>query len=629
MPLFTAPDGSHTFSLPVNQGIGSDLENFLNPRRTRPAIDPPHGPEFTEIDLGSVLGREWTGVHWFRWTLGEQRGVYKQRGYFEEDYADFSDGDMVADAYETLRLPFDMASASSPALTGPQGGRMGSAEFSGVNVMIAPNTGGALFKDTGTGYETSISAVTGYTMPAGASIHYSIEAGQVNGAAALFLGHNAGAVSSLQVLSDLANPPTAALAAIGTFTTFGTIQTEVDGNSVQVYTADASGGIIKTFNTNVALGSATVYERIRIPRGGYAVGQVSLGEFPECIYVVPQNGVFLAEGVIGGIYSDSGFRGKMVRVDQRAFTVYNLDSSLDYVLWATKTRYGLFYCDGRDHQYMTAQGDVPVHPNWERPLYTGNHQRICRGHWQTGDRVGWEENAIDRSGANATTLTRFEYDIYSNRVFPISQAVALVGAGVRSMGGPRLPYSRLNGNVITHADQWRSQYISPRSESGYNKRHVDGAPANSAPNYASSGFRNTPIMRSKRYPKAKYLVRRVIGPPRANLRDAACDPAIDATSDYANAYTTVAVTGLAPVATFRADNPYDVRETWPYDGNDHWTEELQVTQRGFRDTGGANASEYTGNYGPVTIEGFFVEERMALPSNEQLTAVQGLARAAA
>ncbi len=636
MPLIEDPNtGEHRFVMPQNQSIGRDIYDLVNPRSRMPTIRTLGNNPFIEVDLGMDLGAAWAGVHYFRYTQSEGRGRFLQRGYIDdpEDSICFSDTDMVFDDREIGRHSFRIGAQTGPFMGSPAvGGRLYSASFQGITVIseVVINSG-QLFSDVGGELAGPlISTVAGYARPAGSSYATCMENVQVVGTPTLWMGYDNGAPYSLQAITNL-SPFTSTLIPTTPATTYGLCQTPVDGDSVQIYCMDASGrGIIKMLNTNVTLGSGTIYDRSFIPPGGYTVGQVNINPNPEVWYWVPSNGTAFFDGSAPGplgfgcTYTEPNYRGKLLRVDLRAFSVYEVATSTPWVKYVTSGRFGVFYCDGRSHYYMSRGSDVPVRPAADLPLLS-NRDRVCRGHWHKDDRFFWEENIPDMTSANTTWVIRYEYDVYTNRAFPISRTMVFTMTGLVSQGSPRLPVSTHNDNLLSFiGGEWVWQYQPPRGELGYAKRHIDGENILHGKYFEPQGFRTTPRMTHSRYPRALYRVCRVLGPHRANLRTGS---GTEAGMDYDHSYCTVDILGH-PQATFRASAAFEGQGKWDYANDDTWTPELQWTVRSYNDTTGAVPAKYTNNPWPIVTEGLMVEDGFSLPSPDAVRSLFGVLDAA-
>lgn len=628
MALITNPDGSHRFVMDEAQsGASFDVESLVQARQ-RPSIGQPLRPP--EWNIQPLPG--YPGVSYWQLVLGgEGRGVYRQRGTFDQGLSDFGEQTLVYDDYEIARLPFQFNLVSAPDPGGALGGRLYGSLFQGT-YLIAASDGTQLFLDAGTGYYSNIANQAGFVPVAGSALIHCMRGGQLNGAPALYIGYNAGATYSLQCVTNL-SPWTASLVPIGPYATYGLCQTPVDGDSLQVYTVDASGGIIKVINTNTTLGAAVVRDGVRLPAAGYAVGLVNLDGNPECFYVVPTNGyAFYDTGT--GPWTPTAFRGKLMRVDLRALTVYPVATALDFVLYATagdnedgSGAHDIFYCNGKDHQYLAHGIDMPVLPAADRPPLTyPNYKRICRGHWYKHGRYYWEENLYDTVVAtNPTLVQRFEYDPALGRagVRPVSVVRTLSGnSGVQSMGSPNQPWSPLNNNLIGRtATDWLTQYQPSRSETGYGKRHVEGSLITDSPTYEASGYRRWPRLRPPGRPGALMAISRITGPPPANLRTGS---GADASGDFHNTRVEVFETHTLPAAIFYGDDGVDADGTtrWrpavDYPDNDAWTDELDLYVTAYRDDVAGMALHYTPNPGPVVVEGYLREIGAPPPSRNIL-----------
>src|SRR5205814_5628072 len=135
---------------------------------------------------------------------------------------------------------------------GAYGGRLCGDEFLGIPLMMGADN--ELFRDDGT-YVPVISTVAGFTPVAGSSFAYCCKTVQINGAPWFAIGWNSAAVNALQIISNLNNPPTSSTIPVGAYEIAGLCQTPIDGDAMQIYTADATGGIIKRISMIPAAGT--------------------------------------------------------------------------------------------------------------------------------------------------------------------------------------------------------------------------------------------------------------------------------------------------------------------------------------------------------------------------------------
>jgi hypothetical protein len=634
MPLITNPDGSHRFVMDEQATSSFDIESLVQARQ-RPSVGQPIRP--AEWNIQPLPG--YPGVSYFQLVLGgEGRGVYRQRGTFDQALTDFSEQTLVYDDYEIARLPFlYQHNAGAPIdPTSPLSGRLCGALFQGRFLMVAGETAATyhLFEDFTNGpYDASIGSLSGasFVTPVGASIVYCMRPVQIQSAPALAIGWNFGTVSSLQLVTNL-DPFTFTHALTSQSETVGICQTPVDNDSIQVYTANANGGLVKMFNTNVAPGSATYRDGVPLPRGGYTVGLVNLDGNPEVFYAAPTNGRFAhTDALTGTSWQQPPQRLKLLRVDLRALTVYPVATALSYILYATAGdnedgtgAHDIFYCNGVDHQYMTHGADVPILPSADRPPLPPNSKRFCGGHWFKEGRFYWEEQVYDANNVTFTTVQRFEFDPALGRygVRPVSRPYSTGRTGLQSMGGPNQPWSTRNNCLHSRTTtEWLAQYQPPRSETGYSKRHQDGAFILTGPAYEASGYRRWPALRPPSRPGAVMALARVTGPLPANLRTGS---GLDASGNWHNTWVDVSEAHTLPVATFYGDDGVDElgmsrwRPAVDYPDNDAWCDELDITLTAYRDNVSGNAQRYTPNPGPIVVEGYLREMGAPPPSRHIL-----------
>lgn len=619
MPLITLPDGSHSYIPDQQQNILPDLDALNAPRGNRGQVRPLALNDFYDAPVDPV---NLPGIFYFRAALREGRGGIVQDAFFNDPEASgMASGDMVFDRDGIARPAFKTNSDPTNQPSNSYGDRLVGANFLGVDLITCAEIPGGtehLFKDNGTGTRPSIVPVAGFAAPAGASLKLCMEGGQVNGAPALFIGWSVAAANTLQVLTDLNNPPTSSLVGIGAFPCWGVCQVGIDGNSVQAYTQDASGGLIKMFNTNVATGAATIVSRTRLTGGGYTVGLANIGYNPQVYYVVPRAGYTMLGATylpIGPGYYHPSFKGSLVSVDLRAFEVHDVHTALDFVLYATKSKYGIFYCNGRQHQYLTQGSDFPVDAGVMWASGAG-FSRICRGHWCVDDRVFWCMNVTSSGGL--TYKITFEFDTVTYKIRQVSKTMSLLqpsiaGADLFSMGGPRLPHSEATQNLIDNvpsAGGWVYQYQNRSSEVGWIQRHVDGEPTLSGVEFEQTCTWVTPRMTPKGHPRARFVWRKVTGPSMRNLRAGGTD---------AGSYMTIQGNDQ-PLVQFDATESTTLLDRRPVrhlPNNNSWSYGFQAEITGHQGTqghdGGLDATRYAGNYADVVIEGYYYDEAMTPP----------------
>jgi hypothetical protein len=628
MPLITGPDGSNTFVMPQNQGIGMDIENLVAPRVRLPSSREIGQSTFEHADLMTDLGdKAWAGAHYFRWTLSERRGMWKQSGYFDDplDMISYADTTHLFEAREVGIHTSKVGAVDNVVFNAHFGSRLTSAHFKNTMVLGAMefNVGQTtLLKATGA-YNPVFSAVAGYSPPLNATNRVCMEQVRAFGQSYLLIGFaGAPAAGGIQVLQDLNNPPTSsAFPGFALDSIWGICQTPIDGDSLQIY---ATSGVYM-YNTDLGILSGTLQARNKLPSGGYTVGLVSINPNTEVWYCVPENDLSLfAPPSVDANYFPMGpllFRGKLVRMDLRAFTVQEVATSTTFVLWATSGRFGVFYCDGTSHFYMTRGADIPVAPADDRPVTNANVVRQCCGHWHNDDKFYWEENSYDASDTLVTRIQRFCYDIYQNRAYPVSREMVSTRKKVVSMGAPKLPWHVESNNMVGFmGNEWVYQYMPPTGQRLYSRRHTDGAAATSSREYEYSATTTTPAMTHSKFPRALYRVHRIIGPPRANLRTGS---GTETGEDFrlTGVYVDVSKT---PQAVFNGGVENEGRSQHHFVDQDSWTPELQAVVRSIRDTFGANSSHRTPNPWPITIEGIFVQDGFKLPSIDSIKELVGV-----
>lgn len=606
--LITLPDGSHR-SVPAPENLRQDLDYMLGQRRAGRVDGRVEPPRYIEIDLGE-------GLTYYRWELVDGRGNIIQDGTFEENGNDFSDGDLIWDKAHLGRNSYSTSRVTSPLMTGAYGGRLSGDEFLGVPLMIGADD--VLYRDDGA-LIPSISAVAGFSPPAGASYAMCCLTVQIGGAPWFAIGWNSATVNALQILSNLNNPPTSSTIPVGGFEVSGLCQTPIDGDALQIYTCDATGGLIKRIGMVPAAGTVLPEDAVRLPRGGYTVGMVALDGSPDVFYAVPADGQWLVASAAGGPWTFPN-KLKLVRTDLRAsFGPQLVKIQLPWVRWATAGANSIFYCaGGREHRFMTRGSDIPVPGTDRAPETSGNIKIECVGHHVYGDKFFWTEQYVDQSSVLNTTQRRFEYDAALNRAWPVMPKEDTGGTGIRGMGGARLPISLTSSTLLEYSvGGWPYQFQPPTGDLATQYMHVDGAGSSSGRMFAHSSTRTTPRLRPAGHHNPFMTMARLTGPTASSLRRGAASQltaaGIAEGTNPAQVKLQVTGSGLQETVEWTgADAQYteDHRLVYVNPVKDDWVPFVQLTLASIRGIAGANATQYSPVVDRFTVEGYIYDRPM-------------------
>ncbi len=479
----------------------SDVGSLLRNTIFNVDTDPLEQNQPQIIDLARLTGNKaYAGCSYVRLALSDNRGGHSQTGKYSGVNTKRASGALIGDDPGYLRLPF-LTSTTLDVTTG-NCDRLCSAFVFGVSVWAVHETGTAhLWRETSATDPTPI-LVAGYVPPAGASGITAIRSIMINGTPYLAICFAVGGGgNTVQILSDLANPPTSSTIPVGPFPTWDLIQTAIDGNALLIYGSNsAAQGTITAIRTDVGPGTA-VQSAVRstLTMGGYAVG-MSGWEGDVYAYIVePIDGNFMLFGGGGVLYTHSTNHGRLMRMDARGYLPSPVDVPLPWVTFATKVRGGIVVCDTQTHWSLNKKG----YQHEERrmalfddlPADSGTYQ-VCCGHHELAGRFMVECNQpIVPGGSGFTNRWWMEWDFDLWRPQQVSHFRTLHSGAILSPGGAQRPWSPTSGFMQTHADaDWYRQFEPGLGVNGFNLRHTAGAAAGSGAAYEPTEVLTWPVM---------------------------------------------------------------------------------------------------------------------------------------
>lgn len=575
------------------------------------------------VDLSKQLGKDYEGCFWFKFVLNHSQLGYRQVGKYSKDNGKRADGALWSDGRGYLCLPPLTTKQNAATPLAANVDRICSASVFGVHVFTglepAANT---VFRETSSTDPTPI-AVAGYVPPAGVSGITAIRSIMVNGVnylAICFLTTGGG--NTLQVLSNLNNPPTSSTAPTGAFSVYDLIQTAIDGNALLIYMNDASGnGCIKALRTDVGVGAVVLSTaRCQLTPGGYAVGLSEAEDSnPMPYWVEPQDGALLEYNQTGtGITN----RGRLIKTDARGYLPVTVDVPLRWVTFATKWRGGIVVCDTQTHWYLNKNQVYRHGGKWRRMNVfddqpaNSDKQYVCCGHHEKDGRFLVETNeTITTGGTGATTRYKMEFDYDSWQSTRIEVKQTLSTTGVLSKGGANQPWSPFTLYAQDRAEtSWYRQRIGPLGENLFNMRKTTGAAAGTGVEYASEETLTLPAMDIDGLEGLAKSLIAVEGPKSAAV-------AYGGTGAYFGFEELLSGrTGFGPAGQgqqFFGTEPTErvQRHTWK---TLSWTYQIQPRLTLVRQSGGTDPTRMTPNgfNNEVSVEGIAVRDPVRL-SNEQ------------
>lgn len=581
--------------------------------------EPQNRPQI--VDLSKQLGKEYEGCYWFRFVLNHSQLGYRQVGKYSKDNGKRADGALYSDGRGYLCLPPLTTKQNAATPLAATVDRICSATVFGVHVFTGFETGTAnLFRETSSTDPTPI-AVAGYAPPAGVSGINALRSIMVNGVnyLAIFF-QNGGAGNSIQILSDLANPPTSTTIPVGVVPSYDGIQTAIDGNALLIYTTDALGnGVIKAIRTDVGAGTVALSPaRCQITPGGYAVGLSEAEDStPMPYWVEPQDGNWIGFNLTGAGITN---RGRLIKTDARGYLPVTVDVPLRWVTYATKWRGGIVCCDTQTHWYLNKNNP---RGKWRRMSvfddFPANSDKnlSCCGHHEKDGRFLIETNEVAPAASSSTTTRYtidFDYDSWKATRIEVKQNTAAVNS-FASRGGASLPWSPFTNYAQVRCEtSWYRQRVGPLGENLFNMRKTAGAAAGTGVEYASEETLTLPAMDIDGLEgMAKSLIA-VEGPKPAAV-------AYGGTGAYFGFEELLSGrTGFGPSGQgqqFFGTEPAErvQRHTWK---TLSWTYQIQPRLTLVRQSGGTDPTRMTPNgfNNEVTVEGIAVRDPVSL-SNEQ------------
>lgn len=606
---------------PGYQGPGFQDATF-SPIDNDPA--PQNRPQI--VDLAKATGnKDYQGCYWFRFVLNHSQLGYRQVGTYSRDNGKRSDGALYSDGRGYLCLPPLTTKQNATTPLAAASDRISSASVFGVHVFTGIEAAAAnLFRETSSTDPTPI-AVAGYAPPAGVSEINAIRSIMVNGVNYLAICfQNGGAGNSVQILSDLANPPTSATIPAGAVPTYDLIQTAIDGNALLLYTTDALGnGCIKAIRTDVGAGTVVLSTaRCQLTPGGYAVGLSEAEDtVPMAYWVEPQDGLHLTFNLTGAGLTN---RGRLVKTDARGYLPVTVDVPLRWVTFATKCRGGIVVCDTSTHWYLNKNNP---RGKWRRMEVfddqpaDSDKQLVCCGHHEKDGKFLIETNeTITTSGAGATKRFAIEFDFDNWVGTRIEAKQTLSTTGILSKGGANLPWSPFTEYKQARAEtSWYRQRVGPLGEVLFNMRKTAGATAGTGIEYAGEESLTTPVFDVDGLEDCVKTLTKISGPKPAAVA-------------YGGTGATVLVeellsgrTGSGPTGNGALFNGVEPAERVPARSyqTTAWTYQMQFRITCTRQSGGTDPTRFTPNAfnNGIWIEGIAVKDAIKPPGAAALKAM--------
>lgn len=479
-------NSDYSFVPPPPSVLGPAVGNSPDTYEVDGEQPPQNKPQI--VDLAKMTSnKQYAGCYWFRIPLNYNNQGYKQTGPYTGLNGKRSDGALQSEMAWVLCLPTlttTQGSATPPATTVD---RITAATAFGTHVFGGYEAAAAnLFVPTSATNPVVI-AVAGYAPPGGVSGITAIRQILINGTQYLAICFAAsGGGNTIQILSDLANPPTSSTIPVGATATWDIIQTAIDGNALLIYNNDAAGnGQIVAIRTDVGAGAVAVSApRCKLAPGGYAVGLSTAEDSdPMAFWVVPLDGNFFAFNLGGAGVT---FRGRLVKTDVRGYLPVVVDMPLRWVTYATKCRGGIVCCDGVTHWYLNKNNP---RGKWRRmPVFdelppNSNYNVVCVGHKEKDGKFLIETNEVAVPASSAATVRytmEFSFDKWEavrvSAKKTTAGAVNIYGA-IGSAHGPWNPFSNYT-YIRDGADtQWQYQQIFPLGTDLFGLRKTAGATA--------------------------------------------------------------------------------------------------------------------------------------------------------
>lgn len=581
-------------------------------------IEAPPNNQPQIVDMAKATGdRAYTGLYWFRIPLNYSGYGYRQVGKYVRDNGKRASGALYSDGRGYLCLPpiTYQQSVTPPAATF---NRVYGDSFIGVHVFTGRDPGTAnLFRETSSTDPTEI-AVAGYTPPAGCINVNAMRSIMINGAPYLAICFQSGGANTIQILSDLANPPTSAVIPVGGNPTYDVIQTSIDGNALLIYGGDGLGnGIIRAIRTDVgAAVTVPSAPRCYLTPGGYAVG-LSTAEDDDAMayWVEPMDDALI-------LVTSTTKRGRLLKTDIRGYLPVTVDVPLRWVTFATKCRGGIVVCDQYTHWYLNKRNP---RGKWRRMAVfddfpaNSDKQLVCRGHSEKDGRFIIEVNeTITPSGTGNTMRYGIEWDFDSWNPCQVEAKQPLAATGELSCLSPKHPWSAftLHQHIRTaNPAQWHRIRQGPLGENLFNQRKTVGAQAGTGVEYAASEDVTLPAMDIDGLETMVKTITRVYGPKPSAV-------AAGGTGAYVGVEELLSGrTGLNTAngqgCTFYGTEP---TERIPYREYKtiSWTYQFQFKITEARQTGGTDPTRFTPNAfnNDIWIEGVASREPVkALPAS--------------
>lgn len=590
-------EGSQRFYVPENPGVAGDLSLVYGGGRALPSVRPIGRPRIfgpRAVDNKNAPGLWWVKLEW-----DDLRGPFMQYGPAEEALHSSSLSQLVADDYGILRHFFLTSSQATPDPASAS--RIVHCNVFGV--LVIATGGSTLFRETSS-TDPTIITVAGFTPAGGNSGINSVRRVLINSVPYLAICYAGGGANTLELLSDLVNPPTSVVPAIGATQTYDVIQVPVYSDALLIL---QNNSILRAPTANVAPGALVFTPVETVPRGGYWIGIMGAGVgvgTPSVAGVFP---VGDPVNVVTPPAAGNNFpnKGKILLFQLSGQLLGELPVKTPWVTNATKFADGIVYCDQTTHFYWDGRQHIPMLRSQDR-YPDSNFVRVCQGHYVKGDKFFWVENYTKSpSGTGNTVQYWMEYDLYTNTSKNVSFPVDLGVTGPQTYGGNNLPVSEQTEHLHCYAagaGRWYRQYQSPASFRGFDQRKTSGAAAGTGQEYEPTGTWVSTNIEITGFEAAAKVVARSTGPLNSSLQAGG--------TGGTPAYLDCGVTGQGGWQFKQEAGLRDRRliKDFPLGMNSAFRGPVQLTIQSIQQAGGTDPTRFTTNILPISIEMFMYQK---------------------
>ena len=561
---------------PPSTGSTNDVFNLLTPRT-------PYTSGFARRPARysiSKLDKEGNYYYWRIELISTLGGLNAQRGLFPEVHDKLAVSSMDSRFPDQLIQPQLETISTTPDPTSP-------------TVLAWTHAFNTFVMGSGTGANTSLFFETSATNPVPSAFTYTplgailcLVPVVLNTAVPyLMVGTTGGA----NFRTDLANPPGGSANGTGNLAnpTYGAIQTTINDNAVLFLTAvsGTGAGLSYLAGTSTVVTAPTLASTRQMPKGGYAVGLISLGGPARCYWFQPR---------VSYVNSALGTAGDIISTNQNGADWQPLViTALPYVLYAFPFRGGIAATDGRDWVHISANGEKRLYEFRDRYANSNISYRI-RGGTANGPELISEVQEIASAGSTTVTnryLEAYNYELDAWHTISAKTNLSTTGLlGTPAAGA--LPLSQTTGYVSTYTDgSWYQLNLPPYGYNPYPDRKTSGATAGTGRTFATGGQVYWPAFQIPGLEGWPLAVRRISG-----------NPQIEIGGGTPSSYPTVNILVGGMSATFVYG--YDQgRQEFTFWDNENVVYELQPILNINQQVGGTDPTRTTLQALPIVIEG--------------------------